>query len=148
MDLTCEALTSSNSLSVEENAWFDYICNNMRAMFSSTGMEITANLLGEYQAMPDSRKVEYLTYIKNGIDERKGIDYFNFSPVAFSETHRRFVRDMNRKRHETIRRIGPPCVKCKSTNTIMFEKQMRSADEGTTFITVCGSCGATKLTHS
>lgn len=37
-------------------------------------------------------------------------------------------------------RMGDPCVKCKSTNTVSSTRQMRSGDEAASTLTSCRNC--------
>jgi DNA-directed RNA polymerase subunit M/transcription elongation factor TFIIS len=53
------------------------------------------------------------------------------------------------KENETIKNPFPvsecsePCPKCSSERTLVYSKQTRSADEGTTIFIYCGDCGKT-----
>lgn len=51
------------------------------------------------------------------------------------------LRDIERRRAGPNFMPGNPCQKCKSTKTIAYQKQTRSADEGVTIITKCHECG-------
>jgi len=94
-----------------------------------------------FNRMTSEQLVEYFEYIRIGIAQGEPSEYFEYAPMAFANQERAHMRDMRRLRHETVKSVGPPCIFCKSENTILRELQTRSGDEGMTLFVICQSCG-------
>lgn len=68
-------------------------------------------------------------------------EHVGWDHPAFSEIKILMEEEINFLSDSVNVECGEECKKCKSTKTYIYQKQVRSADEGFTSYTICFICG-------
>lgn len=84
----------------------------------------------------------YLSKLHNYIESKSRTNTeIILNDITFEKQKEQTESDNEKMKRDTVVQSGFPCPKCKSTQTISIDMQLRSGDEGMANITKCYNCG-------